>query len=228
MNSIHKLVAGMLLMAFAAVAVSEETVNEDLNVLGIFDQIRLHETKTISATGIEPRTVLRTKLVDNQSPTSFLPSVSLAEPEDAKSIQPLFKPVSLNPFADKVVFKSLYSVLNSSGGNPSCASTRSTGPKRSGNSVILNYSAVDCNTNDGHPGEWRLYLRLKSPGGSVALKILQGEQYHLERITFTIAQTEQSLGAESGEWVARINLSVKRSTDRVNTLVAKERIVVNL
>lgn len=227
MNSLHKLVAGMLLMAFAVVAVSEETVNEDINVLGIFDQIRLHETKTISATGIEPRTVLRTKLVDNQSPTSFLTSVSLAEPEEAESIQPLYKPVNLNPFADKGVFKSLRSVLNSSE-DPRCDSTTSTGPMRSGDNVILNYEAVNCDTNNGEIGEWRLYLRLKSPGGALALKILQGEPYHQVRITFTTDQTEQSLGYQSGEWVARINLSVKRSTDWVNTLVAKERKVVNL
>ena len=212
-------------MAFVAVTVSEEAVNEDLNVLGIFDQIGLHETKAISATGFEPRPVLRTKLVDNQSPTSFLTSVSLAEPED--SIQPLYKPVNLNPFANKTVFKSLRNVLNSSE-NPSCASTTSTGPMRSGNSVILNYHALNCDTNNGEIGEWRLYIRLKSPGGAVALKILQGEPYHQIRITFTTAETEQSLGYQSGEWVARINLSVKRSNDLWNTLVAKEHKVVNL
>lgn len=94
--------------------------------------------------------------------------------------------------------------------------------------MILNYHAVRCNTNNDEIGEWRLFLKLDSPGEAKALKILEGEPYNKEEITFTIAETEQSLRYQSGKWKGRINLSVKRSTDWWNTRVAREYIERNL
>ena len=112
----------------------EQESAEELNVLGIIEQISL-KTK---------------KLVND-------PVIRIPEAES-------FKPVFLNPKIKHSLLESLRSGVITIDRAPSCTLHLMQGPYRHGNTVKMYYRGDRCTTGDGSIGFWRIFTQLFGPG----------------------------------------------------------------
>ena len=165
----------------------EQESAEELNVLGIIEQISL-----------------KTKKLEND------PAIrSVIRVPEAES----FKPVYLNPKIKRPVLQSLRSiVMMTAGGDlPHCDSYTMRGPSREGDAVEMDYVAENCTTGNGENGQWRIFTKLNGPGWFHNTR----RTTNIECIMVNIYnyESELSLSYRNGSWTARAKLTVHRDGD---------------